>query len=121
MMNRLRIFIFDFWHYLLFGIFALVVILSVVYFNQSVYEERQHRLQDVSVDQVIIEKDIEPPANPDRLVQGFLLPTMNTYLPLPPDWSIREEWGEPVDVRSLRTPEIPLQVAPPSRGPQASP
>lgn len=121
MIKRLRILVFDYWHYLLFGIFALVVILGVIYFNQQQYEQREKRLNRVSIDKVTIRGEHEPAAPPDGLVNDMLLPPMDVYLPLPDDWPIRENWGDPVWVRERRIPDMVLQVAPPRMGPDVTP
>lgn len=121
MINRIRIFVFDYWHYLLFGIFAAVVILGVMYFSQQQYEKRQKRLNRVSIDRVSQVAQQEPVAAPEEPVDGMLLPPMTNYLPLPNDWAIREEWGEPVVVMERRIPEVTLRQAPARTGPDVSP
>lgn len=121
MINRIRIFVFDYWHYLLFGIFAAVVILGVIYFSQQQYEKRQERLNRVSIDRVSQAEQQEPVAEPEQPVDGVLLPPMAVHLPLPEDWPIREDWGEPVVVMERRIPDVSLREAPPRTGPDVSP
>ena len=120
MIKRLRIYVFDYWHYLLFGMFALIVVLSVMYFNQNIYEQRHQRLMDVNVDKKPQSPSPDIYSGPDRMVEGSLLPLMHHYLPLPSDWNIEEKWGEPVMIREHRIPELPLRDAPPRRGPDGS-
>jgi len=118
--NRLRIFVFDYWHYLIFGVFALIVIVSVLYFNQVQYEQRAERLSRVNIDKRFVYRKPVPTAPPDTLVDNVLLPPMRLRIPLPGDFSIREEWGEPVSERDLRIPDMNTQSAPSLTGPDAS-
>jgi len=121
MINRIRIYVFDYWHYLLFGVFALIVVLSVMYFNQNIYEKRHARLMDVDVEKKTFPQPTDVFSGPDRMVGGFLLPLMDHYLPLPSDWKIEEDWGDPVAIRERRIPELPLRKAPPRTGPDQGP
>lgn len=117
MIKQLRIFVFDYWHYLLFGIFALVVILGVMYFNRQQYQERRKRLNHVSLNRVTLSEDFEETSKPDKPSNGVLLPMMHVYLPLPADWPLREDWGEPITVQERRIPGMVLREAPAMRGP----
>lgn len=121
MIDRLRIFVFDYWHYLLLGIFALVVILSVMYFNRQQYEKRRERMANVSMDRVRLVGETRPAAEPDSPVNGMLLPPLSVFQPLPADWPIREEWGEPVTVMERRIPDVSLFEAPSLSGPDVTP